>query len=321
MPFGVGDFIFKRRFDMRPPALEKAGFYPTAEHVAQLLKTYFKPADYCRLLDPCAGEGTAASILAKALNCQSWGAELSPARAALAAEKMDRLFNTPWGSCHLTSESITLLFLNPPYSHDRLGDQKRLELEFLKSTTPKLVRGGVLIYIVPHPLLRDLDVASHLAGYYENIRIYRYPETGFNQVIVLATKRVKYKIPSHEEVHQVQAWADIEPPMLVEVEQPLYELLPASDKGAGGQPIRFSRLDWQPEEIVDATQKRGLHSSKEWLDLLNPSRGLGELKQPVMPLKKGHIAMLMASGMMGTLRLTDEDGKPMLVKGRVVKVT
>ena len=61
--------------------------------------------------------------------------------------------------------------------------------------------------------------------------------------------------------------------------------------------------------------------SKEWLDLLNPSRGLGEFKQPVMPLKKGHIAMLMASGMMGTLRLNDEDGKPMLVKGRVVKVT
>ena len=306
---------------MRPPALEKMGYYETSINVAQLLKTYFKPARVGRLLDPCAGEGTAASILANALNCQSWGVELSPARAALAAEKMDRLFNTPWQSCYLTSESITLLFLNPPYSHDRLGDQKRLELEFLKSTTSKLVRGGALIYIVPHPLLRNLDVASHLAGYYENILIYRYPDTGFNQVIVLATKRVKYKIPSHEEIHQVQAWADVEPPMLLEVDEPLYELLPATDKGSGGQPIRFSRMDWQPEEIVDATQKRGLHSAKEWLDLLNPSRGLGELKQPAMPLKKGHIAMLMASGMMGTLRLTDEDGKPMLVKGRVVKVT
>jgi uncharacterized methyltransferase DUF6094/helicase-like protein len=306
---------------MRPPAIEKCGFFPTSETTAELLKTYFKPADSGRLLDPCAGDGTAASILAKALNCQSWGAELSPSRAVLASEKMDRLFNTPWSSCHLTNESITLLFLNPPYSHDRLGDQKRLELEFLKSTTPKLVRGGVVIYIVPHPLLRDLDVASHLAGYYENLRIYRYPETEFNQVIVLATKRVIFKIPAHEEVHQVQAWADAEPPMFVEVDEPLYKLLPASDKGSGGQPIRFSRLDWQPEEIVDATQKRGLLSSKEWLDLLNPSRGLGEFKQPVMPLKKGHIAMLMASGMMGTLRLNDEDGKPMLLKGRVVKVT
>ena len=306
---------------MRPPAIEKMGFYETSILVAQLLKTYFQPAESGRLLDPCAGEGTAASILAKALNCQSWGAELSPVRAALAAEKMDRLFNAPWGSCHLTGESITLLFLNPPYSHDRLGDQKRLELEFLKSTTPKLARGGALVYIVPHQLLRDLDVASHLAGYYENITVYRYPDTEFNQVIVLGLKRLKFKVPSGEEVGQVQAWADIEPPMLVDLAEPMYKLLPSSDKGAGGQPIRFTRLDWQPEEVVDTTQKRGVLVSKEWLDLLNPSRALGEFKQPVMPLKKGHIAMLMASGMMGTLRLNDEDGRPMLVKGRVVKVT
>jgi len=306
---------------MRPPALEKLGYYPTSTLVADLLKTYFKPAESGRLLDPCAGEGTAASILAKALNCQSWGAELSPSRAALAAEKMDRLFNAPWQSCHLTNESITLLFLNPPYSHDRLGDQKRLELEFLKSATPKLMRGGALIYIVPHPLLRDLDVASHLAGYYENITVFRYPETEFNQVILLAVKRLKFKMPSNEDVQQVQVWAEVEPPLLTEAKEPMYGLLPAPDKSASGQPVRFSRLDWQPEEIVDATQRRGIHFSKEWLDLLNPSRGLGEFKQPVMPLKKGHIAMLMASGMMGTLRLNDDDGKPMLVKGRVVKVT
>ena len=113
---------------MRPP-LWKIGYYQQ-QIVAELLKTYFKPADSGGLLDPCAGEGTAASILAKALHCQSWGAELSPARAALAAEKMDRLFNTPRVPAILTSESITLLFLNPPYSHDRLGDQKRLELGF-----------------------------------------------------------------------------------------------------------------------------------------------------------------------------------------------
>lgn len=306
---------------MRPPALEKLGFYPTSNPVADLLKTYFTPADSGRLLDPCAGEGVAAAILATALNCTSWGAELSPARAALAAERMDRVFNAPWQSCHLTSESITLLFLNPPYSHDRLGDQKRLELEFLKSTTPKLARGGALVYIVPHSLLRDNDVATHLAGYYETLTVYRYPETGFNQVIVLGLKRFKYKMPSAEEVGQVQAWADIEPPMLVDVARPLYQLLPAPDKGAGGQAVRFSRLDWQPEEVVDATMKRGLHTTKEWLDLLNPERAMGSFKQPVMPLKKGHIAMLMASGMMGTLRLNDEDGKPMLVKGRVVKVT
>ena len=172
-----------------------------------------------------------------------------------------------------------------------------MELEFLKATSPKLVRGGALVYIVPHQLLRDNDVATHLVGYYENLTVYRYPETGFNQVIVLGLKRLKYKMPSVEEIGQVQAWAEVAPPMLVDVAEPLYQLLPASDKGAGGQPVRFTRLDWQPEEIVDATQKRGVLNTKEWLDLLNPERAIGAFKQPVMPLKKGHIAMLMASGM------------------------
>ena len=32
------------------------------------------------------------------------------------------------------------------------------------------------------------------------------------------------------------------------------------------------------------------------------------------------LTRLMASGMMGTVRLTDEEGRPMLIKGRVVKV-
>ena len=149
-------------------------------------------------------------------------------------------------------------------------------------------------------------------------------------MIVLALKRLKYKMPSAEEIGQVQAWADVEPPILVDVTEPLYPLLPASDKGAGGQPVRFTRLDWQPEEIVDATQKRGVLNTREWLDLLNPERAIGAFKQPVMPLKKGHIAMLMASGLIshlrsgagvGTLRMNDEDGKVMLIKGRVVKLT
>jgi len=39
-------------------------------------------------------------------------------------------------------------------------------------------------------------------------------------------------------------------------------------------------------------------------------RAIGAFKQPVLPLKKGHIAMLMASGMMGTLRLNDDDARP-----------
>ena len=157
--------------------------------------TYFKPAEDGRLLDPCAGEGTAAAALAKALNSTSWGVELSPVRAQAALKNMDRVLCAAWQTCSLTNESITLLFLNPPYNYDRFGDQRRLEFEFLKSATPKLVRRGMLVYIVPHRLLSDETVASILASYYENLAVLRYPGTDYDQVIILGYRRQHYKIP------------------------------------------------------------------------------------------------------------------------------
>ena len=104
------------------------------------------------------------------------------------------------------------------------------------------------------------------------------------------------------------------------VTEPVYTLLPAPTRGANGKPIVFKRTDWEPEEVVEATVHASVHKTAEWLDLIHPTRGLTQLTQPVMPLKKGHIAMLIASGMMGMVRLSDEDGRPMLIKGRVIKV-
>ncbi|MRR32009.1 class I SAM-dependent methyltransferase, partial [bacterium] len=154
---------------MRPPAIEKMGYYPTDQPVIEVIQSYIAPAEIrARLFDPCAGEGWAASQLGQALNCETWGVELSPERAAKAEQVMDKVFQAPWQACFLTDESISCLFLNPPYEFDRFDDQKRLELEFLKSTTPKLARGGLLIYIVPQRILGMPEVARLLAGHYEN---------------------------------------------------------------------------------------------------------------------------------------------------------
>src|SRR3990170_343779 len=102
-----------------------------------------------RLLDPCAGEGEIASLLGRLLNCETlrseprgeaWGCELFPYRAEKVAARIDKCHIAVWVSCSLTDESVTLLWLNPPYDDDRLGDEKRLELSFLKSTTLELAR-------------------------------------------------------------------------------------------------------------------------------------------------------------------------------------
>ena len=317
---------------MRPPAIEKMGYYPTDEPIVNTICTYLKPPeDRGRLLDPCAGEGKAAAFLGKTMNLETWGVELSPDRAEKAELVMDQVFQAAWQACSLSQESVSWLYLNPPYDFDRLENQstgnnraeKRQEWLFLKSTTPTLIRGGFLTYIVPQKILGLLEVARFLAGQYENLSVFRFPDDlfeKFKQVVVLGIRREHPSRPTDEEIFSLQKLADTDLPPFLSAAEPIYELLPAPTHAANGRPILFKRTDWEPEEVVEATIKGGVQHCTEWLGLLHPTRGLTQFSQPLMPLKKGHIAMLMASGMMGTVKLTDDRGRPMLVKGRVVKV-
>jgi hypothetical protein len=320
-----GDFlILFKEYIMRPPAIERMGYYPTDEPVVEIIRSYLKPpVEPGRLFDPCAGEGNAASALGKTLNCETWGVELSPDRAERAQLALDKVFQAPWQACVLSDESISWLYLNPPYEFDRFDNQKRLEWDFLKTTTAKLMRGGLLTYIIPQKILGLIEVARLLAGHYEAITVYRFPDglfEKFKQVVVLAYKRKEVHAPTDKEILSLQglATSDLEP--IAVAGEPVYDLLPAPARCVNGKPIVFKRTDWEPEEVVEATITAGVHNTSEWLDLIHPTRGLTQLTQPVMPLKKGHIAMLMASGMMGIVRLTDQVGKPILIKGRVIKV-
>ena len=185
------------------------------------------------------------------------------------------------------------------------------------------MRGGLLTYIIPQKIMGMIEVARLLAGQYEAITVYRFPDglyEKYKQVVVLAYKRKLFQLPSDKEIFSLQSLATSELEPISMVEEPIYELLPAPSRGVNGKPSVFKRTDWEPEEVVEATIEAGVHKTSEWLDLIHPTRNLAQLTQPVMPLKKGHIAMMMASGMMGTVRLSDEEGKPMLIKGRVVKI-
>ena len=199
---------------MRPPAIERMGYYPTDEPVVEIIRTYLTlPVEKGRLFDPCAGEGKAAATLGKALNCETWGAELSPERAEKAQQAMDKVYQAPWQACVLTDESVSWLYLNPPYDFDRFENQKRLEWDFLKTTTSKLMRGGLLTYIIPQKILGMIEVARLLAGHYEAISVFRFPDglyEKFKQVVVLAYKRKVYQTPIDKEVLSLQSLANTE---------------------------------------------------------------------------------------------------------------
>lgn len=308
---------------MRLAGIEKGGFYPYPPNLAEATASFFIPAPEGtrgRLLDPCAGEGEIADVMGKLLRCETWGAELFPARAEKAAARMDKCHATAWQACSLTDESVTVLWLNPPYDDDRHGEDKRLEYSFLKATTPKLVRGGVLVYIVPQRLLDLPEVAKFLVGHYEKLTVRRFPDgeyARFKQITLFAVRRQVYHAPRREDVDGLRALAGTALPPLEPVTAPMYAVLPAPGRGAGGRAITFRRLDFSSQDLVAASRKHGVRGQRQWADLLHPPNGEIAFR-PAMPLKKGHLAMLMASGMMGTLRLEGEAG-PMLIKGRVVK--
>ena len=188
---------------MRPPAIEKMGYYPTDLPVVESISSALQmpTTENIRVLDPCAGEGTAVNHLAQLLGinrCETWGAELSYIRAEQAAKKMTRLYDTAWQRCALTDESISLLFLNPPYDDDRLGTNKRLEYGFLKSCTPKLMPEGILIFIVPIYSLQKQDTSKYLLSHYTDLSIFRFPQQfyeRFKQVVLFGKRRMTPTLP------------------------------------------------------------------------------------------------------------------------------
>lgn len=69
-----------------------------------------------------------------------------------------------------------------------------------------------------------------------------------------------------------------------------------------------------PEEVLAEALKRGVWAKAEWRDMFQPLNQDSEF-QPLMPLRLGHLAMLIAAGLLKNMELQKE-GKQLLVKGR-----
>jgi hypothetical protein len=295
---------------------EVLGFFATPPTVTTLLAEWFAPPagdKLWRLLDPCCGEGVAAAQVATAVGGQvlTWGVELSPKRATRASQVLDKVLNTAWQATRLSKASVSLLWLNPPYDHDLDGEHRRLEIEFLRAALASLVYDGVLVYIVPQHLLGYRDVARLLLGHFDSLVVRRFPDgeyERFKQVLVLA-RRKPYTTPTAESQEALRALRDVElPPLTAPPADWRRELPPAPMKA------KCYRIDIGEREQV--AWGHALGWPEPLLQALQPQSQLPFC--PPIPLKKGHVAMLMASGLMGTL-LIDKDGERLLVKGRVRK--
>ena len=173
----------------RLASVAKAGYYPTPERVTEWIANHLRgDGEGGRLLDPCAGEGVAASHIAQTFRLESYGVELDYERATQASYRMDHIIADDIDMAKISREAFELLWLNPPYD---VVQGKRLEHKFLTHCTQFLAPDGILIYIVPRHVI-GAKIAGYLAKHFHSLRAYRFPDPefgDFRQIVVFGIKR------------------------------------------------------------------------------------------------------------------------------------
>ncbi len=303
----------------RLEGVAKAQFYPTPPPVVERVAALVRPAPsshrrVVRLLDPCCGTGDALRQFADAIGGGgTYGIEIEQHRAEEARVTLDHLLSGSAFAVRLGHEAFSCLWLNPPYDQDDGG--KRLEHSFLTTMSRVLAPGGLLVYIVPQGRLAQS--ARYLASRYEGLRCYRFQDPeydAFRQCVVLGRRRANQVIAADAQA-QVEAWAT---GPLSELPSPggtesTYEI-PALPAG----PVVFASQFFEPETAAAEARERGLWMNTALVERFWPA---GERPvRPLMPLRRGHLAVLIAAGFLDNVMI-DDGTRRVLVKGRITKLS
>jgi predicted RNA methylase len=341
---------------MRLEGQAKLGYYPTPDLTLQMIPTWLTSAKdgLRRVLDPCCGTGEALAAIASVHPAETYGIELSDSRAQAAQALLDHVYNCAYENAVTPNAAYSLILLNPPYDGERFtGGGKRMEEKFLVNlpTTRRLVTGGVLVYLIPYYSI-NVEIARHLAGWYEDMRCYKLPALEyerFKQIIIFGLKKDRYTTPTNEKLERVLAWkqgafidhyvekeigeerATKDGMQLVTrvIQDPVYVPLPYFETGNGEYdlpavnkkiPFKFQYHALSQEarlrEALAAIER--LNNSTLWKEnvpALEPPT-----YEPAITPKQGHIAMQVAGGMLGTNVITENDGKKLAIKGWTHKI-
>lgn len=306
---------------MRLAAQAKGGFYPTPPRVVDMIAEVIStPSGYhdretLRILDPCCGAGKAVAQLAQRLNrrnalpIRTYGVELHRDRAEQAERRLDRALAADLFQTSIANEAFGLAYLNPPYDWDR--EDKRVEHAFLTHCTRYLTEHGLLIFIVPRQRLAVS--ARYLASHYAKMRCWEFPSPErdvFDQVVLMGCRKAEPSFDASAE-KQVRAWAHGEPETMGSNPYTVFDAPPTPTGN-----ILFATRAVDPLAAAAEARRSGLWNSPHVTDALWPVKDLRT--RPLMPLRRGHMAMLVAAGFLDNLCL-EANGRRILVKGRTSK--
>lgn len=281
---------------MRLKGQIKCGFYPAPNAAIDMIAArLIPPKGEWTLLDPCAGEGDAVLRLAHVLACPSvYAIELDEGRAETlkTRENIQALAPANCLGCKASTQTFSLVWLNPPYDHEIHGG--RTETLFFHHVTPWIKPAGILCLVCPEHVQEDWRLRDYLCRWYERISVMPFPEhcRQYEEVVVFAVKRQEALGPCERVDRDFSQAAE------------RYRIPPGT-----------SPKVWEKVEMTDAELDRALASSpitqaQEGDDL--------ELPSPPLALGTGHIALLLAAGQLDGLVKPDGE-PPHVVRGQVHK--
>lgn len=310
---------------MRLAGQEKMGYYPTPELIAKQIGLLLTRAGSGRIraLDPCCGEGTALRLAVEGLDTpvDTYGVELDRERAAAARIALNTVLHADIRHLRATNHTFSLLWLNPPYDWDTPEDDdspaERLELIFLQETLRYLQPTGVLVYLIPQHRLTP-TIAKTLAYRFDQVLTFRFPTPHYDAYRQVAIFGVKKRDPYRDDIlaGQLEAIGNglSQPP-------PLPEEIPTAYPIPDAPPIQtilFQSTVVDPEELLEEVEH---HGAFPLLLTRTTPRNHSQLR-PMMPLRKGHLALVLASGHLNNEVVEDAaTGERLLVKGSVTKET
>jgi predicted RNA methylase len=312
---------------MRLAAQAKLGWYPAApEAIAALvphLHVRAPDSDPGHILDPCAGEGRAIGQIGNALGVppqQIYAVELDAGRASLAKANLpggNVLGPASFLGVQVSGQSFGLAYVNPPFD-DELGVGRREEQAFTERATRLLVPKGILVLVCPLKALAGNRAFCHvLDAHYDAIAVYKFPEghRPYNEIVVIGRKR-REAIPAdaiyeHGQLPRLGLTWDNGGNALMGHLPVLGELQPVSWRHGHPSPERETSLrTWAiPPSDRPSTFKKTAFTDTELQAALAASplnALLREVKippplSPPLPLDKGHLGLILASGMLNGL--------------------
>jgi hypothetical protein len=288
---------------MRLEAQMKKGFYPLPELVAGMIGDKLVGGAGSTIFDPCAGEGSAVKVIAERAGVPAqniFASELDIDRSdSLRRALPDSAVYGPLdflAAFHYGT--VSCAYVNPPYDNE-LGGGGRIEWKFIERAVNCVAPHGLIVAVVPERVASNTQFGSIATSMLYDLQAFTLPEEcrEYGEVVVFGRVLEKRMRPSWWSLRDItRDYADISPVNLIN----------------GGRVV-VRKVSYTEQELAIELEK----CDSQQLLSTNAKRKTRVVRPP-MELRKGHQAMLLASGFLDGV-VDNGVESPHVVRGSAVK--